>query len=331
MTQSVARERFQQLAKLALGLALVAYVLRSRMIDFGALRDVLLLPQNAAFSFSFLLFASLSSSFRWFLLARAQGLSLEYLQTFQLSMIGMFFNTFMPGAVGGDLVKAWYVAGREPQRKTKAVFTVVLDRVVGLSVFFFFAAGALVCFYPWLPAHPELKALAYGIWAFTGASALFVSVLFVSLIFKLPGSRLIRRVLSRSPKIYQLFESVVLYRHHAGTVFLALLISAVSILGNVLLFKFLGDSLGIPLSLSHYFFVVPIGLTVSAAPLLPGGIGVGQVAFFTLFSWVGLQNPEQGATLCTLVQVYTILFNCLGAIFYIRFRRSPAMAESLQT
>jgi uncharacterized membrane protein YbhN (UPF0104 family) len=75
--------------------------------------------------------------------------------------------------------------------------------------------------------------------------------------------------------------------------------------------------------MARYFFIVPIGLTVSAIPILPGGIGVGQVAFYTLFQWVGYPHPEQGATLCTLMQVYTILFNCVGAIFYLKFKRRP--------
>jgi host factor-I protein len=64
----------------------------------------------------------------------------------------------------------------------------------------------------------------------------------------------------------------------------------------------------------------------TAVPLLPGGIGVGQVAFFTLFQWANVPNPELGSTLCTLMQVYTILFNCLGAIFYVKYKKKPKEA-----
>ncbi len=240
---------------------------------------------------------------------------------FQLTMIGVFFNTFMPGSVGGDVIKAWYVAGREPDRKTKAVFTVFIDRAIGLSVFFFYAAVTLVFYHGWLAHHPQMKYLAYGIWAFTITSALLMSLFFVSVSFKLPGSAWIKARLRQAGVLYRVFEATILYRHHSKTLAAALALSAVSIFGNTLLFKLLGDTLGIPLTLPQYFIVVPIGLTVSAAPILPGGIGVGQVAFFTLFKWVGLENPQQGATLYTLIQVYTILFNCMGAFFYVRFRR----------
>jgi hypothetical protein len=58
---------------------------------------------------------------------------------------------------------------------------------------------------------------------------------------------------------------------------------------------------------------------------------VGQVAFYTLFQWVGSTNPEQGATLCTLMQVYTILFNCIGAFFYLKFKRKPSEVNPIET
>jgi uncharacterized membrane protein YbhN (UPF0104 family) len=323
MDRRAVRENIQLLFKLLVGFALIAYVLRSRMIDFRALSSVLFSSQNFSLGIFFLLFSALCGSLRWYLLASAQGLSLSFGNTVQLNMIGMFFNTFMPGAVGGDLIKAWYVAGREPEKKTKAVFTVILDRVIGLSVFFFYAAVTLVFYYGWLQNHSELRWLSYGIWGFTLGSALLSTVFFISLSYKLPGSRWIRSQIARIPLLYQIFEATVLYRNHAITIVHSIALSALSIFGMTLLFKLQGDTLGIPLSLSQYFFVVPIGLTVSAAPILPGGIGVGQVAFFTLFQWAGLENPEQGATLCTLIQVYTILFNCVGAFFYIRFRRRP--------
>lgn len=324
--KSRTKEYVQLALKASVGLLLVGYVLRSRMIDFGALGSVLFSPHHLAVGITFLLFSALCCSFRWYLLSVAQGLSLGFSSTFALNMIGMFFNTFMPGSVGGDLIKAWYVAGREPQKKTKAIFTVLLDRIIGLSVFFFYAAVTLLFYRNWLQDHPQLRWLAYGIWGFTLTSALVGSVFFISLTYKMPGSAWIRAQVARFGVLHKVFEATVLYRNHLGTILASLALSAVSIFGMTLLFKILGDALGIPFALSQYFFVVPIGLTVSAVPLLPGGLGVGQVAFFTLFQWAGLANPEQGATLCTLIQIYTIFFNCIGAFFYIRFRRQPAPA-----
>src|SRR5262249_22201780 len=68
---------------------------------------------------------------RWFILVRAQGLPFTLPNALRLGMIGNYFNTFLPGSVGGDIIKATFIA-REQDRRTVAVATVVLDRVVGL-------------------------------------------------------------------------------------------------------------------------------------------------------------------------------------------------------
>ena len=50
---------------------------------------------------------------------------------FRLGLLGFFFSTFLPGSVGGDLVKAAGIA-REQSRRTVAVATVIMDRIMGL-------------------------------------------------------------------------------------------------------------------------------------------------------------------------------------------------------
>jgi uncharacterized membrane protein YbhN (UPF0104 family) len=122
------------------------------------------------------------------------------------------------------------------------------------------------------------------------------------------------------------------FRDHFWVFTGSLLLSAASVLGILCFHIYLGNLLKIPLSYGQYFFIIPLALTVSAVPLLPGGIGTGQVAFFTLFKWVGVPDPELGGTLCTLVQIYTILYNCLGAIFYLKAKRrshSPKEKSSI--
>jgi uncharacterized protein (TIRG00374 family) len=135
---SIAHRGFGKwLLKLGIGALLIYYVLHSRMIDFTRVQAVLLSPWNLVVAFLFQLLSALSCGTRWYLLVRAQNLTPSFRNIFELTMIGNFFNTFMPGSVGGDLIKAWYIAGQEPQRKTRAVFTVLVDRIIGLSVIIF--------------------------------------------------------------------------------------------------------------------------------------------------------------------------------------------------
>lgn len=313
--------------KLVLGLGLVVYVLRSNMVDFAALGEVVFRPSNLVLSLVAYTLMTVVIVARWHLLVQAQGLSLSFKELFSLTMIGNFFNTFMPGSVGGDLIKAWYVAGQEPKRKTKAIFTVLLDRVIGLTIIVFPAAATLLFFNEWLVGRPELRVLAYALWSFTGATILFGGLFFLSTRFRIPQVSRLMELLKGVKFVGKILDALLLYRNEVPTVLKSVLFSALNVLLLSSLWAIHGMAMGIEITLAQYFFIVPVGLTVSAIPLLPGGIGVGQVAFFTLFSWLGVKNPEQGGTLCTLLQVHLILFNCLGAYFYLRFKSSRPVKE----
>src|SRR5437868_2137059 len=53
------------------------------------------------------------------------------MRAFTLTLVGAFYNTFMPGSTGGDFLKALY-ASRQTTHRTRAVMSVVIDRIIGL-------------------------------------------------------------------------------------------------------------------------------------------------------------------------------------------------------
>ena len=55
-------------------------------------------------------------------------------------MVGVFYNTFLPGSVGGDLLKAYFIAKEHPERKARAIATVIADRALGLFGLILFVA-----------------------------------------------------------------------------------------------------------------------------------------------------------------------------------------------
>ena len=80
-----------------------------------------------------LILAGFSLSFvRWYLLIRGLGLPFHLRDAFRLGSLGYMLNQVSPGSVGGDLLKAVFIAKEHPEQKTEAVATVLLDRVIGL-------------------------------------------------------------------------------------------------------------------------------------------------------------------------------------------------------
>lgn len=318
------KQKAKVFLKTSIGLALIFWVLRGKMVDFSLLGHLVLNPFNLLVAFAFLGTSALLCTARWLILVKGQGLMLSFKDLFSLNMIGNFFNTFMPGSVGGDVIKAWYIAGKEPRNRTKAVFTVLLDRVIGLSVIIFYAAGTLIFFSQWLSLHSEMHAVAIALWSFSIAFGVFSFVFFFKGFWKTRFSQSFLSFFSRSQKVSNLIEAAFRYQEQAKQLAIAFILSAISFLMTIYFHSNQGSQLNVPLDLKQYFVIVPLAATASAIPLLPGGLGTGQIAFFTLFRWMGIENPELGGTLCTLIQIYSILFNCLGYFFYLKHKRIPA-------
>ena len=72
------------------------------------------------------------ATMRWQILLRIQGITFSWLRAFAIVMIGLFFNMFLPGLIGGDVIRLYFVFKLAPRRKTRATLSVVMDRLFGL-------------------------------------------------------------------------------------------------------------------------------------------------------------------------------------------------------
>ena len=72
-----------------------------------------------------------AAAFRWHVLLKVQGIRLSWPRLSGLFLIGMFYNQFLPGGTGGDIIKS-YLLLKETDRKAGALLAVVFDRFIGL-------------------------------------------------------------------------------------------------------------------------------------------------------------------------------------------------------
>ena len=85
---------------------------------------------------------------RWWWLLRVNGLQVTLLESLRFTWIGVFFNTVVPGATGGDLIKAIYIMKHCPGQRVPALVSVIVDRVLGLASLAIL--GAVSCCSPWI-------------------------------------------------------------------------------------------------------------------------------------------------------------------------------------
>src|SRR5947209_2460421 len=204
---------------------------------------------------------------RWYLLVRAVGLPFRLTDAFRLGLIGFFFNTFLPGSIGGDLVKAAGLA-RSQSRRTVAVATVIMDRAIALWALVWFVAlfgGALW----WLGMLDGAAAAVSHRIVIVAGVIVAASVLAWALLGLLPERRAEKFAgrLSRIPKVghsaAEFWRAVWMYRCRQRSVAAALLLSWVGQVGFVFVFYFSARTLWDPQvgsipSVAEHFLLVPI-------------------------------------------------------------------------
>lgn len=221
---------------------------------------------------------------RWHRLVAALGLPFRLRDAMRLGFIGNVFNLVIPGAVGGDVVKAAFLC-KEQERKTHALASMVVDRILGLLGLFVLAS--IMGAFAWQNGSVEVRRLVMFAWTLAGCGILGLFVLFA------PG--LYRPILRRLPEssrpakiLAELGAMAGIYRERIGVIFLGL---AMATFGHALyaIAFFLSDRAlfgqSAPSLLSHQV-VVPLVLLCTAVPLPFGAAGVTENWSQTLFAQV---------------------------------------------
>jgi uncharacterized protein (TIRG00374 family) len=132
------------LAKLAVSAALIAYLVY-RAADDEQFGELVAGPKNwplLALTLPLCLTAVTVTILRWHILVRALGLDFTVRDTLRAGFLGYLANLLPLGLVAGDSLKALALIHRNRQRKTEAVASVLVDRVLGLYALLLLAAIA---------------------------------------------------------------------------------------------------------------------------------------------------------------------------------------------
>lgn len=316
--------------KLAFVVALLYFLVRKGFISIEATQRAFTHWDKLLIAFGVNILTLLICLVRWQKLLLAQNIQLKWKRIFQLAFIGNFFNIALPGAVSGDFVKAIYVAKEVHAQRSRAFGSIVFDRVAGLSALVLLSASSLILGFSSMHG----TRLFHTIQVSVGFAALVV-ISFYGYLFLVrehhdPLLKLLRSLQNRYPltgSITRIYESVRHYHNHRFIVIQVLLLSVViHILVSYSCLNFakaLGEE---NISLSALFAVVPIGLLVTAIPILPAGVGTGHAAFLALFHLIGSQRGADVFSLFALVQ---ICFGAVGGLVYLRFRsHEPSLVLS---
>jgi glycosyltransferase 2 family protein len=247
------------------------------------------------------------SAVKWRRLAIAVGFRGSVLRFVGYYFIGMFFNAFGLGTVGGDVVRALYLAAGN-RRRGLALNTVVADRASGLAVLLGIALVALIVFRRYeipTPIHWAVIAVATTI---LGGWAL------------LPHA--VSRVLSSENRIRRFVEQdLAPYWSDRRLLAEVVALSLVFHLSQIAALMILTRALGLAVPLSYCFVFGPLVNIVAAIPISLNGLGVREGGFVFFLSQIGL---SQDSAIAFALAWFAVVVVCglLGGLVYVAERQS---------
>ncbi len=217
---------------------------------------------------------------------------------FSLYMIGAFFSSFLPGVVGGDAVRAYYL-NKDAKKISITLAAVFMDRYLGFVTLMLIGMAAF-------PFSLKVFGSSPHRWLMPG---FFISFVIGSILFF--GLRLGKRF-----KIMTgIYEYISAIKDQKAVIVKTLFLSVGVQLLNFLSVVILASKMGEHISLLLLCVFLPIVTTIVALPVSISGLGVREGTFVILLGLIGI-SPEAATSLSLAWFFSTFVGSLPGLVFY---------------
>jgi hypothetical protein len=277
----------------------------------------------------------LLATVRWQMLLRLQGICLGWWKACAIVILGLFCNLFLPGLIGGDAVRLYFVFQEAPHRKARATLTVVMDRLLGILSLVCLAGVSIGLRYDWFLRSGVTSHILWVTIALLAGAMVLVALLFV-----LSGFDLLARLPERFPfrsAIIEFGEALKTCRRHLPTMLGAFFITLGAHGAHYVCYYFAGQSLhessGATASLADILTIMPLVNTVTAIPISLGGVGIREALFEQLLGAASHVPASVAALTASLGFALQASWGFLGVAAYLWWRRlnqRPARAVAVR-
>jgi uncharacterized membrane protein YbhN (UPF0104 family) len=222
---------------------------------FGA---VPLLTWSLVFGGAFLL--HIATATKWWLVTNYDG-EIRYAAALRAHYSGLFANLFLPGVVGGDIVRAGMVLRGSRSKATVAIGSLV-DRLIDLVALLLLSGAGL------------LFALGQGAQAESVEALSYVALFFLLALVGIWVATIVASKLPRKGLIGKVADALDDIRRRPARLAICLVISFVVQAALIALNIVLANASGVDASAASWYFAWPLAKLMAALPISIAGLGV---------------------------------------------------------
>jgi uncharacterized membrane protein YbhN (UPF0104 family) len=265
------------------------------------------------------LVSQLLSAVRWTVLVRPLGIGTPFKDMVSYYLIGMFFNLFAPGTVGGDVSRVYYLVKEQRREQNghtgptaRAAMSVLMDRALGMMVLVWIGAAGLFLF-PGYPVPSSIRSL----------TALLAAGFVVS-IFVAP---VLRRLLPEYGYSIMVKLRLMLrcYESHWPAVVGGIGLSVAVHLIQAAMHVVMGHALNLVIPFSYCLIMYPLVGTFAAIPISLNGLGLREGGYMFLLGLIGVTS-ENGIAFAFLLLLIVALDSLIGGVLFLVKRSSEPSA-----
>ena len=300
------------LARYVLGCVIVFWLVRTENINLSVVRLIDFRIAGIALFLTGIQFVL--SGWRVRALLKSAGIHVGLWRCIMYNAVGIFFSIFLPGGVSGDVARAYYFWRCDTVRgasKATLLGVLLMDRIIGSSVMVLI--GLVACTFVVDTLGVGKLFLVAGWVAFITGGMIFLLLCRVdSNWWGTSGDGIVSFWLARAKK---LFSNMDLRTYSRTTLATSITLSFGIHLSAIILIFLFASLLKSNLSFWQVMGLSPFGLLVNMVPLSPGGLGIGEQGFQSLFALAG---GTQGGNAFLLSRIFLSSPALLGLVVLVQ-------------
>lgn len=256
---------------------------------------------------------------RWQLFLKMLHLTIPLAETTRLFFIGAFFNQFLPGTTGGDVVRVLYLMREHPEHRTAGFLSVAVDRLLAMLVLV-----AMGLAFAWGRAEWFAQSLTVGNTMKIFAIILFVMALGLAASFVLTKRHLVERLPTGMPfreaivKLSTLWQLCIENRREA---LLGAFYTIPMLVTFFAAFYFVARAFTPKVDFLDMMSIMPLVTAISSLPISLNGIGVREALLDELLHELCGVAKGTGMLVSITGMVVYLIWGLPGGWFYLSRRR----------
>ena len=257
---------------------------------------------------------------RWQLFLKMLHLRVRLSEVTKLFFIGAFFNQFLPGTTGGDVVRVLYLMRDHPEHRTAGFLSVAIDRLLAVLVLVAMGLG-----FAWSRSDWFASSFAVGNTMKVFAIVLFAIGFGLAASFLLTSRHLVGRLPARFPMREQIVKLSTLWQlciENRREALLGAIYTVPMLLFYFAAFYFVALAFTARVSFLDMTSIMPLVTAISSLPISLNGIGVREALFEQLLSEL-CGVPQGTGLLISITGMFVyMVWGLPGGLFYLdRIRR----------